>query len=160
MSGDSKVPSGTRRGRPPKPTALKVLHGDFKGHPGLRNKAEPQITGPDVEPPKKLSPQAQEIWDYYAPILMQARILTKADRECLAEYAESTVVVKLTRARIMQYVTGKLEVRPGASNPFNEWNRAINVMTNLGARLGLSPSDRSRLQVSQSESTDDLIVNG
>jgi P27 family predicted phage terminase small subunit len=147
-------------GRPPKPTALKVLHGDFKGHPGRQNKDEPQIAGSDIDPPEGLSSEAKKIWEYNAPHLLRAGVLTPVDRDALAEYAESTVIVKLARHRIMLYVTGKLDIRPGMSNPFNEYSRAIAVMTNIGGRLGLTPADRTRLTVTREEAPDDLIING
>jgi phage terminase small subunit len=57
-------------------------------------------------------------------------------------------------------MSGKIELKAGAASPFNSYARAINVLTNLGGRFGLTPSDRSRLIVGENHAKDDLISNG
>jgi phage terminase small subunit len=78
----------------------------------------------------------------------------------LAEFCEAVVVVRLSRIAVMKQLTGQVEIAPGQASPVTAYSRAVNVMTNLGSRLGLSPSDRARLVVPQAEHTDDLISNG
>lgn len=152
---------GTRTGKPAKPTALKVLHGDFKTHPERRNKNEPTVRG-EVRIPPHLTPQAREMWDELAPMLIRAGILTPPDGPLFAEFCEATVVVRITRLEVMRVATGQIVIAPGAASPMTAYVRAINVLTNLGGRFGLTPADRTRLVVMESGHgpTDDLISNG
>jgi len=152
--------TGGVRGRPPKPTALKVLHGDFKHDPGRRNSKEPVITAQDVKAPATLSPAAREAWDYLHPILTRARLFTPADLHLLAEFCEAVTIVRLARIEIIKQATGQLVVAPGASSPYNSYSKAILVMTNLAGRLGLSPADRTRIQVDVPQSNPDDLISG
>lgn len=150
---------GRRTGRPPKPTALKVLHGDFKHDPQKRNRNEPNVRG-EIVAPENLTPQAKLMWDYLAPLLIKSGILTPPDVPMLAEFCEATVIVRLARVQVMRYATGQAEIAPGAASPFTSYVRAVNVMTNLGGRLGLSPADRSRLVVDSEHVLRDDLISG
>lgn len=147
---------GGGRGPAPKPTALKVLHGDFKKNPQRRNDREPIPAG-DVAPPVQLSGPARKEWDYLLPVLQRAKMITPADVHMLAEFCETVIVVRMARVAVMRVATGQLEIAPGAANPYTSWSRAVHAMTDLGGRLGLSPSDRTRLQVEQPQEQDDLL---
>ena len=154
-AGATGNPSGAKR----KPTGLKVLHGDFKKNPQRRNDNEPTVRGEVIRP--DMTPSAILLWDYLAPMLTQVGVLTPPDAPMLAEFCEATIVVRLCRIQVMKQLTGQVEVLPGQASPVNAYSRAINVMTNLGGRFGLSPSDRARLVVPQGEGrADDLISNG
>jgi P27 family predicted phage terminase small subunit len=150
--------TGNRPGGRNKPTALKVLHGDFKHNPQTRNKNEPSVRGAVVKP--DMTPTAGALWEYLSPFLIKSGILTPVDAPMLAEFCEAVVVVRLSRIAVMKQLTGQVEIAPGQASPVTAYSRAVNVMTNLGSRLGLSPSDRARLVVPQAEHTDDLISNG
>jgi hypothetical protein len=52
------------RGRPPRPTSLKVVHGTRSDRV---NTAEPQLAEQPIVPPHELSPEAQASWDRLAP---------------------------------------------------------------------------------------------
>lgn len=70
-------------GRPPKPTALKVI----EGNRGKRatNKQEPDPTYlMDMKPPAWLAPAAKEVWNEVAPKLAAAKLLTEVDVQMLA----------------------------------------------------------------------------
>lgn len=73
-------------GRPPKPTALKVL----QGNPGRRplNDREPAFRPADPTPPKHLTGYAKEEWERVAPQLIQQGVLTDADRALFAAGCE------------------------------------------------------------------------
>jgi P27 family predicted phage terminase small subunit len=154
--------SGAGKGRRSvKPTALKVLHGDFKQHPSRRNLNEPAVESGEIKAPDGMSPQARVMWDYLAPILIRAKILTASDVPMLAEFCEATVIVRLARIQVMKVATGAQEIPPGAASPYASYMRSINVMTNLGGRLGLSPSDRSRLIVLPADAANrDELLSG
>lgn len=68
-------------GRPPKPTALKLLSGSA-GHRPV-NPLEPQ-PDPGASPPTWLSPEARVVWDQLAPVLLKNGLLTELDGEALA----------------------------------------------------------------------------
>jgi P27 family predicted phage terminase small subunit len=150
--------TGGNPGKPRKPSALKVLHGDYKGRPSARNTREPQIRG-KIERPAKMSAGARETWDEIAPALIECGVLTPVDVKIFTEFCEATVIVQVARAQIARMLTGDYEMKPGAPNPFNSYARAVMTMTNLGGRYGLTPSDRSRLIVEREAQTDDLISN-
>lgn len=156
----TRVSSGAGRGQPRKPTALKVLHGDFKINPQRQNKNEPTTRG-EVAMPARLSKPAAEMWEELAPLLVKAGILTPPDTALFAEFCEATVIVRLTRGEVMRQLTGQVVPAPGAASPMTAYARAVGVMTNLGGRFGLSPADRSRLIVENPHgATDDLISTG
>jgi P27 family predicted phage terminase small subunit len=151
--------TGNRQGGRSKPTALKVLHGDFKHDPQRRNANEPTVRGTVAKP--ELTPSAGVVWDQLAPMLIKVGVLTPVDVPVMAEFCEATVVVRLARIAVMRQLTGQVEVAPGQASPVTAYARAVNVMTNLGGRMGLSPSDRARLVVPNGEkAVDDLISNG
>lgn len=65
-----------KRGPEPKPTALRVLHGDRKDR---INDAEPVAPEVEVRPPEELSDEAREIWTRLAPSLIAVGVLTVWD---------------------------------------------------------------------------------
>ncbi|MGR6999925.1 phage terminase small subunit P27 family [Yinghuangia aomiensis] len=74
-------------GRPPKPTHLKAL----AGNPGKRelNTNEPTPPAGIPDPPEWLSPMALAEWERLMPILVDMGVMTLADGNALAFYAES-----------------------------------------------------------------------
>jgi phage terminase small subunit len=64
-------------GRRPKPTALKVLH----GNPGRRklNEGEPKPPEGAVMAPERMSKAAKVVWDEIAPVCIAMGTLTTAD---------------------------------------------------------------------------------
>lgn len=137
---------GVPKGPAPKPTALKVLHGDFKKNPQRRNDHEP-MPGGEIVPPVSLSAPARKEWDLLEPVLSRAKMLTAADLLTLAELCEVVIVMRAARVQVMRALTGQIEILPGQAHPMTAYIRAVNAFTNLGGRLGLSPSDRTRIQV-------------
>jgi len=137
-----------------------VLHGDFKGRPGDRNTKEPIVEAKDVTAPKTMSAPAREAWDYLHPILTKAKLFTPADLHMLAEFCEAVTIVRLARLDIIKQATGQAPVVAGAASPYNAYSRAVNVMTNLGGRLGLSPADRTRIQVDLPVHAGDDLISG
>jgi phage terminase small subunit len=74
-------------GRPPKPTALKIL----QGNPGKRplNRAEPTLEIADPERPEHLDEVACQEWDRLVPVLKRMRVLTEADRIALGNLCQT-----------------------------------------------------------------------
>ena len=130
-----------KRGPPRKPTALKLL----EGNPGKRRL-------PDDEPaPKRGKPVCppwvcdfgKQLWAKYAPDLIREGLLTKRDEEEFAGYCHE-------RAIYAMYSDLLKELKP--KSPKVERYRAIALKANdraqrLGARFGMTPSDRVGMHV-------------
>lgn len=71
-------------GRPPKPTALKLL----TGNPGCRPlpQNEPKPPAGKAEPPDWLTAEARKLWDRYAPRYEAMGVLTVADELAFANW--------------------------------------------------------------------------
>jgi P27 family predicted phage terminase small subunit len=104
-------------GRPPKPTALKVLQGN-PGHRAL-NVAEPKPPAEPVSPPSWLRGRSRTLWKRIAAFLEPMGVLTTADTDALAllcdayaEYIECRDVVRKHGAtyesRVIQASTRKV----------------------------------------------------
>jgi phage terminase small subunit len=115
------------RGRPRKPTALKLLEGK-RGHRALP-KGEPQPTG-EARAPDWLSVAARKEWNRLAPMMEEMGCLTAADAEAFGELCAARV-----RLRTI--------IRDEDRFPTELW-RSIQAME---ARFGLTPADRARISV-------------
>lgn len=143
----------TEGGRPRKPTALKVLHGDRADRmPG----GEPQPAAGDPAPPFVLTKAAREVWDRLAPDLHAKGVLTSWDVDAFAEFCEAVTILRSKRR------SARRRAQPGESSPMAEYRAAMQVVTTLGSRFGLTPADRAKLSVpaSEDDSSDDLLSKG
>ena len=146
------------RGRPNKPTGLKVLHGDFDKDPQRENKREPK---PKAKPPKRppgLDSTARAAWDRVSKLLVDMAVLTEADREPLEIYART----------YSKWRTACKEVdRDGITCEHNTYDKDGNVVSTRTVRnpaeqvakdsaatlikllteFGLTPSSRTRIQI-------------
>lgn len=139
-------------GRPPKPTRLKEL----AGNPGKRalNKREPRPTVAVPTRPAWLLPEAKREWTRLARELGPLGLVTLVDRGALAAYCQSWA----------RYVEAERRLTEMQSDPAVESidlrrqamvsNKRLTEVMALGAKFGLSPSDRTRLTVPTSESAD------
>lgn len=130
-------------GRPPKPTHLKVLHGDDKKNPKRLNRSEPVPSASTVEPPWQLSRSAQEVWDRLAPDRIDKGVLTAWDADAFAFFCEGVVIARLKLAD-----AGR-EPMPGAPSPMSELKAAVSILSTLGGRFGWTPSDRTKLTIGE-----------
>lgn len=132
-------------GRKPKPTTLKVLHGD---RPDRINHAEPIPPETEVAQPEEPSEDARAVWDRLAPGLIGVGVLTAWDVdafvvvcEALARYKQATKLVNGS-ALLVQGPNGFVK------NPALVVQReAETTFAQYGARFGLTPSDRTALKV-------------
>src|SRR5690606_37703889 len=141
----------SRVGRPPKPTRLKVLHGDREDR---INRDEPIPSDGDVVAPEWLDDRAREIWDRLAPDLIDRGVLTPWDVDAFAVGCDA--VARHNEAAELVAEHGVLVVGDKerlVKNPAAQLVRdyAGIAATFLG-RFGLTPSDRSRLSVNQDKS--------
>lgn len=133
-----------RRGPAPKPTVLRVLHGD---RPDRINNAEPVAPTLPVEAPDWLSSDARAVWDRYAPSLIRRGVLTLWDVDAFAiccnalvRYREAQQLVDASS--ILIGVVGRLEPNPA----LRVLRDAEDVFLRYAARFGLTPADRQQIK--------------
>ena len=120
-----------KRGRKPKPTALKLLEGSRDDR---INHAEPKYTpGSDVAP-EWLGGLALEHWQELAPLLVGGRVLSAGDRTLLAMLC--------------------CEYQRWRGDP-DDW-KSKDRYIRLSVEFGLSPSSRSRIKAAPERPKDDL----
>ena len=127
------------------------------------HKAEPRPRQGVPTPPRHLSADEQELWDYYAPLLAESRVLTVQDRETLAQFCEARAqVVEIKRLQadpayrrvlVSVMVDGAGNEKPKVeTNPLDVQRRAWTDKARLcAAELGLSPMSRARVQATGGE---------
>jgi len=138
-----------RRGPAPKPTALRLLHGD---KPSRINQAEPRPRDQPPQRPAWLSPAAADEWDRIAPDLAAMGTAKAVDALGLAAYCEAAArfraasdMVAQTQVLIVDRdnvprVNPAVRVARDASYEMRMWAR----------EFGLTPSSRSPLRIEHS----------
>lgn len=153
-----------KRGPKNTPTAIKRA----RGNPGQRTlpEHEPEfsaITG--VDKPGELEGVASEIWDYYYPILSDARVLTAGDVLALVMLCKAADNVSVMEARRDEwrelpkddcgikdlYIT---ESGQHKTNPFlREIEKGNAELLRLLREMGLTPSSRADIAALPPEKT-------
>ena len=138
------------KGRKPKPTKLKLL----AGNPGKRplNTKEPDLGSFEADPPNYLDEIARECWDYYVPRLRKAGVLQSTDLAVIASFCyyfsdwiKADELVK-TMGQVVESPQG------WKKNPaVTVRNEAMRLYHQMGAQLGLNPSDRSRIFIEKND---------
>lgn len=132
------APRGGRNGRPPKPTPLRLLH----GNPGKR--AIPPETPPSpgpTRPPPGLSPPAAAVWERLAPELVAKKLLAPRYVDSFAVLCES--VIAWQRAAALLAAAGPVVQRDGmlVSNPASREFARFAYLVRAGAvEFGLTPA--------------------
>ena len=142
-----------RTGRPPKPTALKEL----EGNPGKRplNKDEPKPKQQAPKCPSWLLPDAKAEWKRLSKELEALGLLTEVDMAAFAGYCQAYARWKEAEefiskhGSILKTSTGYIQQIPQVSIA----QQNLKQMRNFCSELGLSPSARSRLSISNRGST-------
>lgn len=135
-----------KRGRKPKPTALKKL----EGNPGKRplNELEPMPAITMLRCPNWLESEARKEWRRLAPLLISAGILTAADAVTFAGYCQAYARWREAEEQISKLgmiykdkVTGKIH-----PNPYIAISRAaFTEVKSMAAEFGLTPATRTAI---------------
>jgi phage terminase small subunit len=127
-------------GRPPTPTALKVLTGTAAHNPQRVNRDEPKPALGATPPPwlPRRGP-ARAAWDRLSPILLRMRVLTEADAEALG-------LGCLALAEYLQNRRDPTAWRKGDA----AWKRYWAVL----AGFGMNPSARAKVSTAAPEAAD------
>lgn len=144
-----------KRGPAPAPTALKVVRGTRESRV---NREEPKPDLGEMGAPAWLPGRAREVWDRLAPDLVRKKVLTAWDVDAFADLCSAVVVNRDAwldiEANGTSCTTVARELSDGtviyrlSKNPAWQVARESTVIiTTLGGRFGLNPSDRSQLHV-------------
>jgi len=147
-------------GRPPKPTALKVLEGNRGKRPLPQNEPKPDPIAPKC--PAWLHKDAKKEWKRIAPQLERLGLLTQVDMAALAGYCESWAQYK----RSIEFIHKHGEVYPIKDDEgrvkylqqvpqVSIANKSLANIRAAATQFGLSASDRGRIQVPGLEDKED-----
>jgi P27 family predicted phage terminase small subunit len=143
-----------RRGPAPKPTALRLLHGD---QPCRINSNEPIPRDSLPVAPPEIAPDVREVWDYTVRELVAMKTLVAADRDSLLCYCEAVVnhrkaSARLARSEILVKGVHGLLVR----NPALAVQRDnAGLIRQFAQEFGLTPSGRSRISMNDAGGADE-----
>jgi P27 family predicted phage terminase small subunit len=145
------------RGRPPKPTHLKILEGN-RGHRQLDPNAEPQPAKGIMEPPAGLPPEALGVWETIVPELDRLGLVTMVDEAAIEAACRGVATARsadLAIDRIMAEINRKV-AECGTAPQADLYNLAmLNAVSKKGwqqyksfaTEFGLTPASRTKLVV-------------
>lgn len=148
-------------GRKPKPASYRELMGQHV------SSSEPvPSTGDVLVPPYEMNEAEREVWDRLAPDMVKHRVLTPWDVDRFAAFCSAVVMMNDARASLDNYgldvVTVDREMSDGTivyktiKNPaLDLFVKSVEIMNKIGASYGLSPADRSRIQLNDDRPTED-----
>lgn len=148
-----------RRGPAPKPTKLRLLHGDRKDR---INHNEPQPEQGPMVPPEGMTREVRAVWDFTARHLETMGLAMPSDRECLRAYCEAVV----DHARAAEIVAKSALLIKGIQggmvrNPAYQIKRdAARTMLRFAQEFGLTPSARSRIELAERDNGADSPFAG
>lgn len=134
-----------KRGPQPKPTQLRLLHGDRKDRINF-NEPIPELGPPEC--PADASDEVREVWDYALKQLITMGVATKADRDALRCFCEA-VVTHRKASRLLAnspvLIQGHRNIL--TRNPLIVVQRdAAAVIRAFAHEFGFTPSSRSEIR--------------
>ena len=138
-------------GRPPKPTALKVIAGNPGGRKLPKGEVKPDIELPLM--PSHLSAEARVEWQRLAPVLLRLKLLTRLDRAAFASYCQAwarhvEAEQQLAKASALAFTHNGFPI----VNPwFTISKQSIDQMAKFLSEFGLSPTARARMNAPYSD---------
>ena len=133
---------------PRRPNHLKVLAGVREDR---INRNEPTPTETAVTPAMPLSDGAQHIWDRLAPNLIDKGCLTAWDADVFTVFCDVAATYYETRAQLGTSYTVKGSVSVVVNPLWRIMRDCAETMARLGARFGLTPSDRAGINIETTE---------
>lgn len=143
------------RGPAPKPTALRILHGEESRR---INKTEPQ-PGPGLpEPPEDMEPAALAVWEYIVRELAVMGLAHRPDRYALRVYCDAVVAhARSSELARLGPVVKDRENRTIKTNPaFRAQQAAATTILRFGREFGLTPA--SRVQFGANDIAEDSLA--
>jgi len=134
-----------KRGPAPKPTQLRLLHGD---RPARTNQDEPTPAAGRPECPADATDEVRQVWDYTLSQLIIMGVATPADRDALRCYCEAVV----THRRASAILAKSQVLVPGAIKGTVVQNPAVRIQRDAASTVrafagefGFTPSARSEI---------------
>jgi P27 family predicted phage terminase small subunit len=137
-----------RRGPAPKPTNLRILHGDEERR---INRHEPQPAAGLPERPQDLDAGSGAVWDYIVGELEVMGLATRPDRDQLFAYCEA-VTLHAHATRLIHSTGPLIKDKDGyvRTNPaVRVQNQAARAMLLYAREFGLTPAARVHLTAQQ-----------
>lgn len=143
--------------RPRKPTALKILHGDFDKDPQRRNHQEPLPSVDCPQCPTDLGVVGRNEWKRICKELEMLGVISLAERPAILRYCHAYQQhhdferqVKKDGRWQTNYKTGAITEHP-ASKAARD---LVNQMIKLLSSFGMTPTSRTRLAVKEKKEVD------
>ena len=135
-----------RKGRPRKPTRQLERSGAFDKDPQRRRQGEPAADSHEPEMPEGLNDLGQMAWRNICSRIRTMGLLSKSDSEMLEMYARA-----YQDWRKCQKLTDSEGIVKGNRRNPADTAKAVyfGQMMNILGRFGLSPSDRSNLDITK-----------
>ena len=148
----------TMRGRPPKPTRLRLLEGNPGKRPINENEPRPRQRQRIPSPPAGLGEEGAKEWRRLGPELVRLGLLTNLDITAFHAYCDTferwvQYSREAKKAPLIQTPNGHLQQSPYVSMA----NRAFYMLNQSLARFGMDPASRSRIAVDPADRDDDEL---
>lgn len=151
MSKTGYIPTSSGKGQRKKPTALAVLENTKKGESINRSEVAAIKSGAfgAAQMPEWLAPDAKAEWERLAPRLEMLGLLTDQDTNSFAAYCQAYAKWKEAEefinqnGSIVRTPAGYWQAVPQVSISMQN----LKIMLAFSSRFGLTPSDRSKLEL-------------
>lgn len=163
------------RGRPKKPTHLKVVSGTYRPH--REQDDEPQLAAEYPLPPEHLNDGAKSAWHQAASIAYGMGVLTGADTAALEALAGALGDLRSARASLERpLMVGDMQVAAGGERYYwtdgkgGPMRRARPELSDISdadrriaswvGRFGMTPADRGRVSAAPQEDVNEFAALG
>ncbi|MCE7072000.1 phage terminase small subunit P27 family [Dyadobacter sp. CY327] len=151
-------------GRPPKPTAQKVLEGTARADRMLSNEMMPAKIEHIPSPPRYLTDNAKKEWKLVCADLIELDMLAGVDLSLLSAYCQEMADYVMACEKLKDPEIGYVMTiaREGGSSYSQQtpWvsikNTALGNALKLANQFGFTPAARSRIQMKPKEEDDEL----
>jgi P27 family predicted phage terminase small subunit len=139
------------QGRPRKPTALKILHGDFKKDPQRRNELEPQAPEGRPKMPAGLTGPEQTRWKFMCAQLEAMHLQTPANLPILEAYVRAWGRWNRVDKLLGEAYVIEREMGPAVNPLWRIWKDTLVECERMLSQLGFTPAARSAMHVIKAE---------
>ena len=148
-------------GRPKKPTSIKAIQGTLR--PDRANKNEPKLDAQIPTTPSWLSPIAKNAFKEIAELLVDIRVITKADKKALEIMCDAYSEYRELRKVVIEHgptfeTTGVggdtvIRARPEVAMSSDAWKRFNSQLQ----QFGLTPASRAKVNAMEKEPEQDPL---